>query len=83
LQIARNSFQDLQHWPNHYLDKDFTKSAKTLRSLKTDSEAEIIAVRLSALPESGHYGMVAVQDNPTLDLIIDQWFLDIFVAWDS
>jgi hypothetical protein len=67
---------------NHCPDEDLTKSAKTLKSLKTDSEAEIIVVRLSALPESGHYGRVAVQDDPTLDMIIDQWSLNIFAAWD-
>jgi hypothetical protein len=69
---------------NHSPDEDiFTKSAETLRSLRTNWEAEIIAVQLSALSETRHYERVAVQDDPTFDLINGQWFPDIFAAWDS
>jgi hypothetical protein len=68
---------------NHSPDEDiFTKSAETLRSLRTNWEAEIIAVQLSALSETRHYEMVAVQDDSTLDLINGRRFPDVSVAWD-
>ena len=43
-----------------------------MRALRTTWQAEINVLQLSALSESGHYGTVAVQDDPTLDLFNGQ-----------